>query len=227
MLRPLFILSALLLTGCQPQEQKEWENHWNGVPILQFPSYLMLYQNLIYELHPDAIVETGTYFGGLTLYLATILEGLSDPAPILTVDLEPKRWNELVANIKSGKMKFNPALLKRITFIQGSSTAPEVLKQVDKLLAGKKKVMVLLDATHAMKHVLEEIRLYSKYIPVGGCLLVTDTHLDGTSYMENGEPGPRAAVQAFLAENKDFEIYKPSKQYMISAVHEGILKRVR
>lgn len=208
------------------QHNREWLNHWNGVPLLQFPTDLLQYQNLIYEQHPDAIIETGTYYGGLTLYLATILEGLDDPAPIITIDLDPKPWTKLMDSVKSGKMKVKKSMLNRVTFIEGSSTAPETLKKVDELVQGKKKAMVILDSLHEVDHVLKEIQLYSKYVPVGGLLLVTDTHLDGTEFIETPE-GPRAAVKAFLGQNKDFEVYTPPKQYMVSAVHGGILKRIR
>jgi len=209
------------------QNSREWLNHWNGVPLLQFPNDLMMYQNLIYELHPDAIIETGTYYGGLTLYLATILEGLDDPAPIITVDLEPKNWNKLMASVKSGKMQVKKTMLDRVTFIAGNSVAPETLQKVEKAVKGRKKILVLLDSLHEKDHVLQEIRGYSKFVPVGGLLLVTDTQLDNTEYLDSRGPGPRAAVAAFLAESKDFELYTPEKQYMISAVHGGILKRVR
>ncbi|CAL1129180.1 unnamed protein product, partial [Cladocopium goreaui] len=47
---------------------------WLGVQVLQDSQDLMYLQHIVYMKKPDAIIETGTYKGGLTYFFATILD---------------------------------------------------------------------------------------------------------------------------------------------------------
>ncbi len=42
---------------------------WLGTAILKCPTDLWIYQEIIYELKPDVIVETGTFNGGSAYFL--------------------------------------------------------------------------------------------------------------------------------------------------------------
>ena len=47
---------------------------WLGYKVLKCPLDLWIYQEIIAETKPDIIIETGTYLGGTTLYLAMICD---------------------------------------------------------------------------------------------------------------------------------------------------------
>ena len=201
---------------------REWNNTWFGIRILQFPSDLLTYQNLIYETNPDFVIETGAYEGGLSVYLAGILENLGSQGKVITVDPRSESWQRTLSY-----KKFKDTLLERILFIQGNSTSSEVFQLISKFVEGK-KVLVILDSRHDRDFVLEELRLYSKLINLGSFLLVNDTHL-GHAFAPPPlgiQPGPLAAVQDFLAENPHFLRMEGKQRFMISCLHSGILQRI-
>src|ERR1039457_6508180 len=72
------------------QDQKqEWRNHWLGIPLLQYPSDLFTYQELIASVQPDVIIETGTYAGGSAVYFSMLLDFIKPAARVVTIDISP------------------------------------------------------------------------------------------------------------------------------------------
>ena len=51
-----------------------YENSWLGRPIIQFPSDIVVIQELIWKIKPDVIIETGVAHGGSLVLSASILE---------------------------------------------------------------------------------------------------------------------------------------------------------
>ena len=207
----------------------EFLNTWLGIDIQQYPSDLMIYQELIYSQKPEIIVETGTYKGGLSVYLATILEHVNPTGRVLTVDIEGQSWRETVA---SGRIP--EYLLERITFYESDSVADELIKKLSGLTAGK-KTMVILDSSHTAAHVLRELKLYSTMVTPGSYLIVNDTHLEGIGWIrqnlwdrifhpESGI-GPLTAVHQFMSSTRDFVIDPKLPKSYISCSPSGFLKR--
>lgn len=193
----------------------EWKNQWLGVPMMQYPSDLMLYQDLLTEVRPDVVVETGTASGGLSLYLATLLANLNPAARIVTVDIDRKAWDESYA-VQKDALK---DLYARIQFIDASSTAPETLEKIRAALKPGDKVLVLLDSQHNKPFVLSELNLYSGLVSGGSYLVVNDTHI-------RGDAGPAGAVAAFLKDHPEFAIDKTRDRFTINCARGGFLKRV-
>ena len=199
--------------------KNEWENRWYGLRLLQYPNDLALYQEIVMEIRPDWIVETGTYSAALTFFLSSILEVANPAAKILTVDIDSTAWNATVEGIRS-----QPPLLKlkeRIEFLEGSSVAPEVVERVRSRIQPGQKVVVILDSDHSKAHVLAEMNAYGPMVTPGSYLIVTDTQLDRFV----GTPGPLAAVGEFLETNQSFAIDRSRERFMVSATFSGFLKR--
>src|SRR5215510_10917396 len=53
--------------------QPWYEAQWLGVPILKYPTDLLAYQEMIYQLRPDVVLAIGTFKGGSALYFASLL----------------------------------------------------------------------------------------------------------------------------------------------------------
>jgi cephalosporin hydroxylase len=85
---------------------------------------------------------------------------------------------------------------------------------------------VLLDSAHSKEHVLAEINAYAPLVTVGSYLVVTDTHLDGTHWVDHAE-GPMAATRAFLATHPEFQVAAEWNRFFLSACPGGFLRRVR
>ena len=66
---------------------RTWGNtRWRGVPLYKFPTDLVVLQEIVCEVRPDLIVETGTYKGGSALFLADICT-LIGHGRVVTVDI--------------------------------------------------------------------------------------------------------------------------------------------
>jgi cephalosporin hydroxylase len=197
---------------------QEYVNSWLGVPLLQNTEDMIGYAELIYRLKPETIVETGTYHGGLALYLATVLEKVNRQGKIVTIDIESSGWDE---ELKAGRI--TPEFLERIVFIKGSSTDDSVIRQVAQYAEGK-SCLVILDSDHRREHVSRELQLYSKFVSKGSYLIVNDT--DWPPLNKTSGKGPMAAINDFIPNNSDFTIDPDLPKYIYSCAHNGFLKRI-
>ncbi|MEY2917147.1 MAG: hypothetical protein RIS73_861, partial [Bacteroidota bacterium] len=121
---------------------------WLGRPIIQYPQDIIAIQEIIYQLQPDLIIETGIAHGGSLILHASICE-LIGKGEVLGIDIDIREHNKVEI--------LNHRMSKRITMIQGSSIDDTIVKQVAEKAAGKEKVMVILDSNHTHDHVLNEM----------------------------------------------------------------------
>lgn len=189
---------------------------WLGVVSRQNPLDNWVMQEIIAEVKPDVLIETGTGQGGTTLFYATVLEQVSPKGKVITIDIE-----DLVDQASTFDL-----FQKRVEFIQGSSTSPEVIQQIAQKVKGQ-KVLVTLDSLHTKEHVLKELELYSKWVSVGSYLVVQDTNENGHPVMTSFGPGPMEAVEEFLKSHKEFEIDRNREKFYVTFYPSGFLKKIR
>jgi len=149
---------------------------WMGRPIIQYPQDMIAMQEIIWEVKPDLIIETGIAHGGSLIYYASLLELLSisgfGDGKIIGIDIDIREHNLL--EIESHSM------FKRIHMIQGSSIAPEIIKQVKNHMRDKNRVLVILDSSHSHEHVLAELKAYAPLVTTGSYCVVFDTLVEDT-----------------------------------------------
>ena len=198
---------------------------WLGRPIIQYPQDIVAMQELIWNIKPDLIIETGIAHGGSLILYASILE-LIGKGNILGIDIDIRPHNK--NEIESHKM------FKRIKMIEGSSIDPEIIKRVEKIAEGKKTIMVLLDSNHTHEHVLQELNLYSKFVTLNSYMVCFDTIVEDMpeGYLPGRNWGvgnnPKTAVYEFLNGNNNFEIDKSvDNKLLISVAPHGYLKRIK
>jgi len=195
-----------------------WQHMWfHNVQIEKNPLDLWMMQEILYQLQPDFVVETGTWRGGSALYWAYTLNGLGlDKSRVITVDIQ--NLNQTAST--------DPLWKKYVTFYQGSSTDPKIVADILKTVQGH-KVVVTLDSDHSMRHVLNELHAYSPMVPSHSYLVVEDTHIDGVPTQPDAGPGPLAAVQKFLTEDagKSFEQDLTREAFMMTFNPGGWLKK--
>lgn len=198
---------------------------WMGRPIIQYPQDMIAMQEIIYEIKPDLIIETGIAHGGSLIFYSSILE-LMGHGEVLGIDIDIRDHNK--------EEILNHPMSKRIKMIQGSSIDPKVMLQVDEIAKGKSKIIVLLDSNHTHEHVYEELKLYSSYVSMGSYLVVFDTLIEDMP--KNFYPdrswdkgnNPKTALYKFLEENDSFEIDRElDDKLLISVAHNGYLKKVK
>ncbi|MBA3047749.1 cephalosporin hydroxylase family protein [Patescibacteria group bacterium] len=204
---------------------------WLGVPIIQAPQDLQALQEIIWEVKPDLIIETGIAWGGSILFNAsmlTLLEscGKIKNGEVLGIDIDIRKHNK--KNILKHPMS------KKITMLEGSSIDKKIIQTVIKFAKDKKKILIMLDSNHTHDHVLSELRAYAPLVNLGSYIIVQDTGVEdlpeGSTSDRPWRKGnnPKTAVWEFLKENKKFKIDKNIESKLIlTASPDGFLKRIK
>lgn len=203
---------------------------WMGRPIIQYPQDILALQEIIWSVKPDLIIETGIAHGGSLIFSASMLElnaisGGPQDAQVLGIDIDIRAHNRTA-------IEAHP-MARRISTIEGSSVAPEVVSAVKAKAAGKRSVLVLLDSNHTHDHVLAELKAYAELTTIGSYCIVYDTVIedmpDDAFSDRNWGRGNNAktAARDFLKRHPGFEIDKSIQhKLLITVAPDGYLKRV-
>ena len=204
---------------------------WMGRPVIQYPQDVLALQEIIWSVKPDLIIETGIAHGGSLILSASMLElnaisGGPQDALVLGIDIDIRAHNRKA-------IEAHP-MVKRISMIEGSSVAPDVIEKVRGIASGKRSVLVCLDSNHTHAHVLDELRAYAPLVTVGSYCVVFDTiveDLPKSMYPDRPwGPGdnPKTAVHEFLkTQAAAFEIDRAmDNKLLVSVAPGGYLKRV-
>lgn len=191
---------------------KTWrESKFLGFPIQKCPFDIFTYQEIIYNLKPDLIIETGTAYGGSALFMATICDSINQ-GKIVTIDIQ--------------KIE-EPPTHPRIKYLIGSSVSDEILNMVREEVkkSHPKVVMVILDSNHSKEHVLKELYLYNEFVTPQSYLIVEDTNVNGHPVNVSHGPGPMEALNEFLENNQGFIVDKDMERHFLTFNPNGYLKR--
>jgi len=193
-------------------DSRVWQKTtWLGTSALKLPTDLWVYQEILYDIKPDVIIETGTMYGGSALFLATICNALNK-GKILSIDINKKET-------------FPEH--DRIEYITGSSISEKVVNYVKNSMTSKSIVLVILDSDHSKNHVLKEMEIYSKLVSNGSYLIVEDTAINGHPIVTDYGEGPMEAIQEFLKNRDDFEIDKHKEKFLLTWNPNGYLKKIK
>lgn len=177
-------LKALTFTWFQHSLQHKYSYNFSsmGRPIIQYPQDMVAMQELIWEVKPDLIIETGIAHGGSLIMSACMLALLDycdavesgqmlDPHAtrrhVLGIDIDIRAHNRTA-------IEAHP-MAHRINMIQGSSIAAEIVAQVHRIAAEYQRVLVILDSNHTRSHVLAELEAYAPLTSKGSYCVVFDT----------------------------------------------------
>lgn len=185
--------------------------YWQGVPILKNPCDLLQVQQIVHDLKPALIVETGTAYGGSALFLSHLCD-LNGRGEVVTIDLDPPE---------------HPPTHSRLRYVRGSSTDAAVVDYVTALASRAwGPVLVLLDSDHHAPHVSAELDAYAPLVTLGSFVVVEDTNVNGHPVLPEWGPGPMEAVEAFLAQHPEFAVDILSEHFLVTMHPGGWLRRV-
>ncbi|MDA8692807.1 cephalosporin hydroxylase family protein [Saprospiraceae bacterium] len=198
---------------------------WMGRPIIQYPQDMIAMQEIIWDLKPDLIIETGIAHGGSIIFYASLLEMIGK-GEVLGIDIDIRSHNK--SEIE------NHSMYKRIEMFEGSSIDSKMIDRVKEVAKGKETVLVLLDSNHTHDHVLDELNMYAQFVTANSYLVCFDTVVeDLPNEIYENRPwsvgnNPKTAVHEFLKNNNDFVIDKSiDHKLLISVAPDGYLKRVK
>jgi cephalosporin hydroxylase len=180
-----------------------------GVPCLKCPMDLWAYQEILAEVRPGLIVETGTHLGGSALFLAHMLD-LLGAGEVITIDV-----------LENVGRPTHP----RIRYVKGSS-ADEGLVRGLFGARPEEKCLVILDSDHSKEHVARELALLAPFVTVGSYLIVEDSNVNGHPVLPDYGPGPSEAVAEFLAGSRNFIVDTSREKFLMTFNPGGYLKRV-
>jgi cephalosporin hydroxylase len=212
------------------KEKYSYNFKWMGTSIIQYPQDMVAMQEIIYELKPDLIIETGIAHGGSIVFYASLLElnamaGGPRNAKVVGIDIDIRGHNLISLEKHS--------MFPRMELIEGSSVSEDIINRVYEIAKGFTKILLILDSNHTEEHVSFELDAYAKLVSVGSYCVVFDTVIeDLPDSLHSDRPwgkgnNPKTAVYKFLANNSNFVIDSAiDEKIQISVAPSGYLKRV-
>jgi cephalosporin hydroxylase len=212
---------------------------WLGRPILQIPQDIYALQEIVWNVKPDLIIETGIAHGGSLILSASMLALLNYcEAAEQSSALGPRESRRRVLGVDIEIRPHNREAIEAhpmahlIEMIEGSSVNPEVVNQVKTIARGYEKVLVFLDSNHTHAHVLAELSVYAPLVSVGSYCVVWDTGIEDLpeGFCSDRPWGkgnnPKTAVYEYLESTDCFEIDTLiHHKLMITAAPDGFLRR--
>ena len=212
------------ITGCFHDlyySSEVWRStYWRNTPVLKCPLDLWIYQELIFKLTPDLIIECGTWAGGSSLYIADLLD-LTGRGSVVTIDIlsteQVKAHYAQHLPQSRGWLQIRPEH-PRIRQLLGSSTDPAIVHTVSEIATNMRCVLVIADSDHSQEHAYAELRAYCRLVTPGSYFIMEDTNI--------AYDGPRAGVSRFLDEHPEFEPDFEMQKFLLTFNPGGYLRRI-
>lgn len=214
---------------------------WMGRPVIQYPQDMVAVQELIWQIKPDLVIETGIAHGGSLILSASILALLDLSEAIEKKEvLDPTTSKRKVLGLDIDIREYNrQAILEhpmssRIEMLEGSSTDPSIVSKVHEIASGYNTILIFLDSNHTHDHVLEELECYAQLTTPGSYCVVFDTVIEDLpeSMFENRPwskgNNAKTAVWEYLKTHPEFEIdHSIQNKLQITVAPDGYLKRIQ
>ncbi|MDX8378138.1 MAG: cephalosporin hydroxylase family protein, partial [Mariprofundales bacterium] len=211
-----------------------------GRPIIQYPQDMVAMQELIWQIKPDLIIETGIAHGGSLIMSASMLamldycDAVEAGLPLIPNDSKRKVLG-LDIDIRTHNRTAIEAhpMAHLIEMIEGSSIAPEIIAQVHDIAGNYKKIMVCLDSNHTHDHALAELEAYAPLVTKNSYCVVFDSVIEDlpdnacTDRPWGKGNNPKTAVWEYLKTHPEFEIDTSiQNKLLITVAPDGYLKRL-
>lgn len=178
-----------------------------GIETWKCPFDIWVYQELLHEIRPELIVETGTHRGGSALFFAHQFDLLGG-GEVITVDVQPHP-----------DKPDHP----RITYHHGSSLDDDFYGLVTDRARSLDRVMVVLDSDHSCRHVLAELERFAPLVSPGCHVVVEDSNVNGHPIYPEFGPGPMEAIEAFLPDHPEFSVDRDREKLLMTFNPSGYL----
>jgi cephalosporin hydroxylase len=194
---------------------------WLGIPIIQLPEDILMMQELIWQVRPDVVIESGVAHGGSLVLYASMLE-LIGKGRAVGVDIEIREHNRLA-------MEAHP-MFSRIELIEGDSLADDTVSAVRKLIGPGDSVLVALDSNHSKAHVLGELERYAPLVTPRSYIVVFDGVMPLIADAPHGDPtwstdNPAAAAHQYMDGREEFELDPHFTRLGVTYCQSGFWRR--
>ena len=191
---------------------------WMGRPIIQLPEDMVRTQEVIHQVQPDVIVETGVAHGGSLVFYASLCQAMGK-GRVIGVDIEIRPHNRAAITAHP--------LAHRIALIEGSSTDARTVSQVTSMIKPGERVLVLLDSNHTYAHVAAELEAYAPLVSAGSYIVATDGIMLDLADAPRGRPEwrsdhPTRAASDFAARHPEFQLAQPAWPFSESTLKNNV-----
>lgn len=180
-----------------------WANDmkYKGIPLEKMPLDLWIFQDIIYDVKPDLIIELGSCFGGSATWMGDICETFGH-GHILTFEIT-----------KSVIAPPHP----RVDFVRTNCLIGVAIHKVREAIHKYgNKVLVIDDGAHDRHSVSRALELYSPFVSKGSYFIVEDTNVTEA----------KEAIEEFLPRHPEYEIDKHCHKFFLTFNPNGYLKKI-
>lgn len=191
---------------------------WMGRPVIQLPEDMIRVQEVIYQVKPDVILETGVAHGGSLVFYASLCKAMGK-GRVIGIDIEIRPHNRAAMDAHE--------LKPYITLIEGSSTDRATVQQARSLITPGERVLVLLDSCHTKEHVAAELEAYEHFVTPGSYIVATDGVMREVHDVPRGTAdwtwnNPAEAAVEFAAAHPEFIIENPTWPFNESELNQPV-----
>ena len=191
---------------------------WFGRPVIQLPEDMLRIQEVIFEIQPDVIIETGVAHGGSLIFYASLCKCIGK-GRVIGIDIEIRPHNRTA-------IESHP-LFPYICLIEGGSTDSKIVERVKSMVKSGEKVLVILDSNHTKQHVLDELEAYHDLVSPGSYIVATDGIMHDLTDVPRGSTewswnNPSEAALEFQQHHPEFKIVQPAWHFNESVLTRNI-----
>jgi cephalosporin hydroxylase len=202
-----FDISALPVEYVKRRQYQATHDRYKGHILSKTPEDLRVYQQVIWAIQPQVIVELGTNDGGSAMWFADQLRTMTEwtPVEVITVDVV------MMQTIPDPD----------VTFLHG--TTVELIDEVHQRV-GDRRTMVVEDSAHTYENTLAVLRGYADLVSSGSFFVVEDGIVDEPYKYSQFQGEVQGPIKVFLDEHPEF-IGHDLRPYVFGMHHNGWLER--
>jgi cephalosporin hydroxylase len=187
------------------------ENLYFGIKSLKNPLDLWIYQEIIFSIKPDIIIEIGNGYGGSLLAIAHFFDHMNH-GKVIGVDI--------------GLHPIHESVKKHPRIILKTGDACALFKEVKGLIDTNDTVMIIEDSSHEYDNTINILRKYGGLVSVNSYFIIEDSICHHG--LDIGPiPGPYEAITDFLKEDDRYICDRSKESFLITWNPKGYLKRIK
>jgi cephalosporin hydroxylase/GT2 family glycosyltransferase len=186
------------------------DTRWLGHPVPNAATDLMTYQEILAEVRPDWVIETGTQRGGRAWFLATICELLGHGQ---VISIGPRHPDDRPDH-------------PRLRYIAAAPHTPEAREQVCAIVGPDPHALVILGSRTRRDPTRREFESFAPLVPVGSYVIVEHTVLNGFPVDASFGPGPHDALRRLMNLHGEFLADSTRERHALTFNQGGFLRRI-
>jgi cephalosporin hydroxylase len=186
------------------------DTRWLGHAVPNAATDLMTYQEILAEVRPDWVIETGTMTGGRAWFLATICELLGHGQVISIARRQPDGRPE------------HP----RLRYVAAAPHTPEARERVCRIVGPDPHALVILGSRTRRDPTRREFESFAPLVPVGSYVIVEHTVLNGFPVDASFGPGPHDALRRLMNLHGEFLADSTRERHALTFNQGGFLRRI-